>query len=302
MTRICAHCGTEVDGDALFCPTCGQPFEAGVRPELPPAPDWPELPPRPPPDAEPAAPAAPDADVASSAGAEPGEGSDADADADADTDGRAEPAPRSVVAPGAQAAPPPVASTTHAWEQPVSEQPVPPWRRGAAYRAVETDPDEDASAPAARPPLDPPPGAPPPSQPAAGRQPAAIFSVPVLLSDWLVGIGAMTAAVAMFLPWVVGGRYTSGWGLASGMNMLFTIVLLAVLVVVFTPELLPRIPQRSLLLLSVGLVGTGIGLDRLGLPVTGVGGIVFLIASLVIATGGALAQLGQDRAVGGPQA
>ena len=126
--------------------------------------------------------------------------------------------------------------------------------------------------------------------------------MPVLLSDWLVGIGALAAVAAMFLPWVLGGRYTSGWGLASGMNVLFTIVLLGVLAVVFMPALLPRIPQRTLLLLSVGLVGTGIGLDRLGLPVTGAGGIVFLIASLAIVTGAAVAHLGHDRAVGGPQA
>ena len=26
MARACANCGTEVDDDALFCPTCGEPI------------------------------------------------------------------------------------------------------------------------------------------------------------------------------------------------------------------------------------------------------------------------------------
>ncbi len=289
MSRICAHCGTEVDGDALFCPTCGQPFDAGVQPELPPAPDWPEVPPVP----------------ASATGTPAGDEEPADREPDAEETGWASPAATPVQPPSASLAPdapPPAASTTHAWEQPVSEQPIPPWRRGAAYRAAEADPDALAPPSAPPSPLSPSDGAPPAAEPPARPRPAGIFSVPVLLSDWLVGIGALVAVAAMFLPWVLGGRYTSGWGLASGMNVLFTIVLLAVLVVVFAPDLIPRVPQRSLLLLSVGLVGTGIGLDRLGLPVTGAGGIVFLIASLAIATGAAVAQLGHDRAVGGPQA
>ena len=28
MTRFCANCGTEVDDNAVFCPTCGQPCKA----------------------------------------------------------------------------------------------------------------------------------------------------------------------------------------------------------------------------------------------------------------------------------
>ncbi len=268
MTRICAHCGTEADGDALFCPTCGQPFEAGVQPELPPAPDWPE-PPSPLPaedDQEPAAVAVPPA-------FEP----------PATEPRAAEPPP--VFPPAAEEGSdvPPEAQTTHAWERLVSEEPVPPWRRGAAHRASEPEAggrdssDEPAPRAGQR-----------PAQPAAAPQPGttppegAIFSVPVLLSDWLVGGGALVGLVSMFLPWALGGRYTSGWGLASGVNVLVSIVLLGALAVVFLAQLLPRIPQRSLILMSVGLVGTGIGLDRLGLPLTGVGSILFLIASLAM--------------------
>ena len=42
MVRFCANCGTEVDDTAVFCPTCGQPIDQEVEPEMPAAPAWPE--------------------------------------------------------------------------------------------------------------------------------------------------------------------------------------------------------------------------------------------------------------------
>ncbi|MDQ3688865.1 MAG: zinc-ribbon domain-containing protein [Chloroflexota bacterium] len=42
MTRFCASCGTEVEENAVFCPTCGQPIDEATRAEIPPAPAWPE--------------------------------------------------------------------------------------------------------------------------------------------------------------------------------------------------------------------------------------------------------------------
>ena len=120
-----------------------------------------------------------------------------------------------------------------------------------------------------------------------------------MLSGWLIGIGALVGTVAMLLPWVVSGTYTGGWGLASGVNLIFTLVLIAVLVVVFLPHVVPELPHRNLVLLSIALVGVGVGLDRLGLPLTGSGAMIFLIGMLACATGAILAQLGMDRAVGG---
>ena len=46
MTRFCANCGTEVDDNAVFCPTCGQPIDQETELEMPPAPSWPEPEPR----------------------------------------------------------------------------------------------------------------------------------------------------------------------------------------------------------------------------------------------------------------
>lgn len=254
MARLCIQCGTEVDDDALFCPTCGEPIQRGAAPDLPPAPDWPEPPPEP------------------AAGGAPRETMEVD----------------SRDATGPQLAP------SEAQPQPtqVSAQPeaegVPPWRRGAAYRAATPEPQPAPSPPAQ-------------ATPHGALRPQGVITPPETLSGWLVGIGAVVGVVAMLLPWVAGGPYTGGWGLASGMNLLVMLLLLAVLVVVFLPHMVPAIPERSLLLLTIGLIGVGIGLDRLALPLTGVGAMIFLIGMLALVVGAFLAQLGLDRSVGGPQ-
>jgi hypothetical protein len=310
MTRICASCGTEVDGEALFCPTCGQPMATGAEPELPAAPDWPAPPPRPAPEPVPAPDDAEDREVAETSG------TPEHADPDDAPVGRSpvelpDQADDQPVTP-ASAQEQPAARATHGWDQPASEQPVPPWRRGAAFRSGEAPPrpsgegEESSPSPA---PSDsagaPQAAAGPPGGPGGSSSPfelGGVVRMPTLLSDWCAGAGALLALVAMFLPWRVAGAYTTGWGFSSGVNLLYTLVLLAVLAIVFLPDLLPRIPQRALVLLSVGLVGAGVGLDRLGQPLTGAGGTLFLIAALGIALGGALAQLDYDRPVGGPQA
>ncbi len=44
MARYCANCGTEVEQNAVFCPTCGQAIDQATETEIPPAPAWPEAP------------------------------------------------------------------------------------------------------------------------------------------------------------------------------------------------------------------------------------------------------------------
>ncbi len=270
MARACAHCGTEVDDDALFCPTCGEPIDRGGELALPPAPDWP------------AASGATRAVEPPSAG-----GADARSPAAAELHAEQEPT-RATPSAAAGTAQPPEAEPVQARRGAGSEDTsIPPWRRGAAYRA-------------AAPPSRAAPSGPAPARPGALR-PEGIVRPPETLSGWLIGAGALVGIVAMLLPWVVSGTYTGGWGLASGINLLFTLVLIGVLVVIFLPHLVPAIPQRDLILLAIALLGVGVGLDRLGLPLTGTGAMIFLIGMLACATGALLAQLGMDRQVGGPQ-
>jgi hypothetical protein len=270
MARACANCGTEVDDDALFCPTCGEPIERGAEPDLPPAPDWPSATPV----------------AASGSGAE----SQVSDYAQARVDQRGAAAgddTRATSAVDRDAAEPPPAEPEPARPAPPAangEADVPPWRRGAAYRSATPSPA------AASGPIPPGPGA---------LRPEGVIRPPTTLSGWLIGGGALVGVIGMLLPWVISGSYTGGWGLASGVNLLFTLVLLAVLVVVFLPHLVPDVPQRNLVLLAIALIGVGMGLDRLGLPLTGSGAMIFLIGMLASAAGAFLAQLGLDRAVGG---
>jgi hypothetical protein len=270
MARACANCGTEVDDDALFCPTCGEPIDRASTPDLPPAPDWPAAPPgatstagapEPPPTQRPVEPAesplAPEEET------------------------RAEPLP---AAPAVGAPPHDAAAYPSSSAAREEDATVPPWRRGAAYRSASPQAPEASG----------------PNPPRPGTlRPEGFIRPPETLSGWLVGIGALVGALAMLLPWVVSGTYTGSWGLASGINLLFAVILVAVLVVVFLPHLVPEIPQRNLVLLTVALIGVGVGLDRLGLPLTGSGAMIFLIGMFACAAGAFLAELGLDRTVGG---
>jgi hypothetical protein len=269
MARACANCGTEVDDDALFCPTCGEPIERGSEPDLPPAPDWPSAPPV--------------NASGSAAGGQVAEPAYAPLDQEAVKERDATRATSTV---DREAVAPPPGEPESAGPSPAApaEADIPPWRRGAAYRAATTP------SPAASGPIPPRPGA---------LRPEGIIRPPTTLSGWLIGGGAFVAIVGMLLPWVVAGTYTGSWGLASGINLLFTLVVLAVLAVVFLPHLVPDPPERNLVLLAIALIGVGIGLDRLGLPLTGSGAMIFLIGMLACAAGAFLAQLGLDRAVGG---
>jgi hypothetical protein len=294
MTRVCAHCGTEVDDEALFCPTCGQPIDRAAQPELPPAPDWPEEPTREMPLASAAAADAPEAGADGR--------SEPPADGEPTTSGGQDEVERAAAPPPAVAPPPEPATEAPAepsepsepYEppavavEPPPQEEVPPWRRGAVYRSTTPEPPPAAAV-----------------SPAVARpgpiRPEPILRTPATLSGWLVGIGALVAAVAVFLPWIAGGSYTSAWGLASGVNIVMFVVLLAVLAIVFLPHLVPQIPHRDLVFVAIGMVGIGIGLDRFGLPLTGVGATVFLIGALSLAVGALLAELHLDRHLGGPQ-
>jgi hypothetical protein len=265
MARVCAQCGTEVDDDALFCPTCGQPVDREAEPDLPPAPDWPASPGvRSRPDLPPSAPRA-----------------EQKREPPVAAERREEEATTATPAVPAQdvAGPAPPAEAGE-------DTSVPPWRRGAAYRAATPEPPQATGPmPAPRP---------------GPIRPEGILRPPETLSGWLIGLGALVGVVAMLLPWVISGTYTGGWGLASAINLLFTLVLIGVLLAVFLPRVVPAIPQRELVLLAISLVGVGVGLDRLGLPLTGTGAMIFLIGMLACAAGAFLAQLGLDRRVGGP--
>jgi hypothetical protein len=279
MSQVCGHCGTEVEDEALFCPACGQPLAAQeAAPELPPAPDWPEAP---------AGSAPPPTMTPEEAHAAWARGRDASsALADPAPDEPQADAPASPRDADFEAAAVPTSAPTPTGDE------VPPWRRGVAARNPAPLPEETA------PPADTA-GA---TRAGAAPQPAGIVTTPTTLSGWLIGVGSLVGALALFLPWLQGVGYTALWGLASTPNILILILLLAIGTSIFLAGVVPAFPHRSLAILAVTLVGVGIGLDAVARPVSAAGAMIFLLALLVAAAGALLPELGLDRPVGGSQA
>ena len=265
-TRFCGICGTEVDEDAAFCPSCGNPLNLSEEraSEIPPAPAWPE--PEPEPEAEPEL--------------EP---------AEVRSDAAAEPEP--VAERTAERADEPTRQPEATGERGPMRQPEPIPGPGR-YRAAEPEPT--------RPQTPPPPGAgpqaaAPPPAPAGGRRPAAEniempFTLPVMLSGWLIGVGSLVAALSLLLDFRT---------FANPVTLIVFLLLLAVAATVFLSSNIPDFANRRLWVLVVVVVAFGIGLWRVGLGAS-FAGVVFFLASLAAAVGAILIELGQDRPMGGP--
>jgi hypothetical protein len=162
VTRFCANCGTEVDDNAVFCPTCGQAIDQEVESEMPPAPSWPEPTPR-----------------APQAGHQPFEPDEDDVVAAApprheDPDWASQPDVEPIEEAGEPAAEPGTAEVT---------------------RVVEPPPPPAAPAPGSSRPGVPPP---PPREP-AGPAMDIPLTMPVTLSAWLIGGGAALGAIGALI-------------------------------------------------------------------------------------------------------
>jgi hypothetical protein len=255
MARFCGSCGTEVDETAVFCPTCGQPIDQATESEFPAAPAWPD----PPEDAAPRDAAPPDAAPRDAA---PRDASGQDAALSAPME---RPAPREWAAPdeGSVARVPRVEDPTRVEAgQPPREAPVP------------------AQAPAHEPP----------------REPVVNLPVmwPVMLSGWLIGLGALVAALGTVIG-LFGGAI-------NPIDVLLVLLLLGIVATVFFSGSVPEIPNLRLATLAVVLVAFGIGLDRIGFGFAGVGELLLFLGAAAAAIGAILLELGRDQPLGGPRA
>jgi hypothetical protein len=264
VTRFCANCGTEVDDNAVFCPTCGQPIDQETETEMPPAPSWPDPEPR----------ASPPVD-------EP-----------AEPDGQEErPAPRE----------------DGGWStEPVREpQQVRDDDAADVTRVDEPQPgpeaEAEAEAEAAYAPA--PARAAPPARaatpPPASREPAGPavnlpLTMPVTLSAWLIGGGAVLGAIGALI-----GLFD---GLGTAIDLLLLIGLLAVAASVFLSDRLPHVPQLRLITLAIVLVAFGVALDRLGFGRAGAGELLLFLGAAAAAIGAIILETGRDQPLGGPSA
>lgn len=231
MTRFCANCGTEVDDNAVFCPTCGQPIDQASETEFPAAPAWPD--------------------------------------------------------------PPQDAALPPARDEPVAPSDWSAREKGTVARVprVEDPTRVEAGAP---------PPAAPSSPPAPSHQPPREPTVnvpvtwPVMLSGWLIGGGALVAAVGTVVA-LFGGAI-------NPIDLLLVLLLLGIAATVFFSGSVPAIPNLRLATLAVVLVAFGIGLDRIGFGFAGVGELLLFLGAAAAAIGAVLLELGRDQPLGGPRA
>jgi hypothetical protein len=117
--------------------------------------------------------------------------------------------------------------------------------------------------------------------------------MPVTLSAWLIGIGAVLGAVGALV-----GLFDS---VGAAIDLLALVALLAVAATVFFAASLPAIPHLRFITLAVVLVAFGVALDRLGIGRAGAGDLLLFLGSAAAVIGAVLLELGQDQPLSGPQ-
>lgn len=192
----------------------------------------------------------------------------------------------------------PAAAPEPSWrgEPPADRQDAPePW-----------DPDVADAAPAAEPPASPPP--PPPPEPrttddgagaaprpddagVGARQPTNVpLTLPVTLSGWLIGGGALVGALGALIGLVDGA--------ASLIELIMLLALLAVAATIFLATQLPAVPHLRLATLVVALIGFGAAFDRIGFAGAGIGVLLLFLGTAAAAIGSILLELGRDEPLG----
>ncbi|HEX2265764.1 MAG TPA: hypothetical protein VHH14_05725 [Solirubrobacterales bacterium] len=184
------------------------------------------------------------------------------------------------------------------------ESPRAPEAGTAPAAGVRSDPDPPAPPMASydegtrveRQPAAPPPPAaaatPPPPPPQESRGPSIDLPIttPLTLSGWLIGIGAIIAALGVII-----GLFD---GVLNPIELILLLGLLAIAATVFFANSLPRIPNLQLATLVVSLIGFGIALDRLGFGGAGAGELLLFLGTAAAAMGAIILELGRDQPLG----
>lgn len=167
-------------------------------------------------------------------------------------------------------------------------EPAPAWREEAAPPPVERPEDMTrVEAPPAAAPAPPPPQAP---KAPAGPAIDLPLTMPVTLSGWLIGVGALLAALGIVI-----GLFD---GVLNPIELILLLALIAIAATVFFSASLPNVPNLRLATLSVALIGFGIALDRLGFGGAGVGELLLFLGTAMAAIGAIILELGRDQPLG----
>ncbi len=118
------------------------------------------------------------------------------------------------------------------------------------------------------------------------------FTMPVMLSGWLIGAGALLATIG-----VVIGLFTQS---LIAVDLVLALALLGVAATVFLAASMPEVPHLRLAILAVLLVGFGMGLDRLLIRSAGVDVLLLFLGTAAAVIGAVLVELGKDAPLGSP--
>ena len=132
-----------------------------------------------------------------------------------------------------------------------------------------------------------------PASPPARAQLNVPVTWPVTLSSWLIGAGALVAAVGALI-----GMFR---GVLNPIDLLLLLLLIGIAVTVFFSASVPAISHLRLATLAVALTGFGIALDRIGLGFAGIGEVLLFLGTAAAAMGCILLELGRDQPLGGPR-
>lgn len=164
-------------------------------------------------------------------------------------------------------------------EQPAASQPVAP---------APAEPDATRAHPA-----EPPPADVRPSGPQTSSLPRVELPItwPVMLSGWLIGIGALVAAL---------GGVVIFFSYLNPIDIVLLVLLLLIAATVFASASLPAMPHQRLAILAVALIGLGVALDRIGFGNAGLGALLLFVGTAGASAGALLTDVGGDRPMATP--
>ena len=196
--------------------------------------------------------------------------------------------------PAAPAWPDPSPAAREPADEPAEDVAAESWR--SAEPAPSGRPHDDTRVEPAPPPRDvPPPAA--ASAETGTRQEAAPqvnlpITWPVTLSAWLIGVGAAVGALGLII-----GLFR---GVINPIDLLLIVLLIGIAASVFFAANVPAVPHLRLGTFVVVLIGFGIGLDRIGFGVAGIGELLLFLGTAAAGMGCILLELGRDQPLGGP--
>jgi hypothetical protein len=164
-------------------------------------------------------------------------------------------------------------------EQPAASQPVAP---------APAEPDATRAHPA-----EPPPADVRPSGPQTSSLPRVELPItwPVMLSGWLIGIGALVAALGVVVIF---------FSYLNPIDIVLLGLLLLIAATVFASASLPAVPHQRLAILAVALIGLGVALDRIGFGNAGLGALLLFVGTAGASAGALLTEVGGDRPMATP--